>query len=194
MNLLSEFWRVSVAAMCLLLGGGYALAIWLLPAPPSYFHSQYLSVALPEGWQCSERKRAFLCRFANAQGTEEDTPKSRQALIVFSTADTTPAYTFEALARHYSTPKPINTVEGLSASIVEQEAKPRTIDGRDWESAVHLHSELPHYRTRYLWTIRGDISVLISFTAHKLYHAEYTQDFEIALRSLEFHKPLEPSQ
>ena len=49
---------------------------------------------------------------------------------------------------------------------------------------MHLGSEIPHYYTRYLATIKGNISVLVTFSAHKLFYTKYSNEFFRAIKSL----------
>lgn len=49
---------------------------------------------------------------------------------------------------------------------------------------MHLGSEIPHYYTRYLATIKGNIAVLVTFSAHKLFYTKYSSDFFRAIKSM----------
>ena len=49
---------------------------------------------------------------------------------------------------------------------------------------MHLGSEIPHYYTRYLATLKGNIAVLVTFSAHKLFYSKYSSEFFRAIKSL----------
>ncbi len=49
---------------------------------------------------------------------------------------------------------------------------------------MHLGSEIPHYYTRYLATVKGKIAVLVTFSAHKLHYTKYSSEFFRAIKSL----------
>lgn len=188
MKALPQFWLAALGVLATLIAAGFGLAWLLLPQPLSYFHSQYLSVALPNDWWCAQRGDAFLCRHVGDRDTEEGAHRARQALIVFATQPTGPNHTYSALAEHFGSPKPVDFVDGLATSIVEIGPEERQINGRRWLTSTHMHSELPHYRTRYAVTVTPDVSILVSFTAHKLFDANYLSDFETALENLVLNK------
>ena len=49
---------------------------------------------------------------------------------------------------------------------------------------MHLGSEIPHYYTRYTVTIKGNIAVIVTFSAHKLFYTKYSSQFFRAIKSL----------
>lgn len=184
---LKHFWLTGLILAVVMLVVGRIAANLILPAPLTYYHSQHVSVTLPPGWWCGQRRSAFLCRSTAGRNAEDGTHRARQALIVFSIEYMAPHYTFSNISNYLETPRPIDSVEGLAASIVERKTYERVIGGHRWLSATHLHSELPHYRTQYMTTVTPEFTVMVSFTAHKLYADVYQEDFDTAMDRLELH-------
>ena len=62
--------------------------------------------------------------------------------------------------------------------------KPTTIQKHKWLDGMHLGSEIPHYYTRYMATLKGNIAMVVTFSAHKLFYTKYSSEFFRAIKSL----------
>ena len=54
---------------------------------------------------------------------------------------------------------------------------------------MHLGSEVPYYYTRYLATVKVQIAILVTFSAHQRYYTKYSNDFFKAILSLRVNAP-----
>ena len=91
---------------------------------------------------------------------------------------------YQSYTRHLKSPRPIVTRKNVRSKSKVVHVKPVSIAKQKWIDGMHLGSEVPHYYTRYLASIKGNISVLVTFSAHKLYYTRYTKDFFKAIKSL----------
>ncbi len=167
----------------------------LVPTPgqAKQFHNSYLQFELPDQWNCSLRKKAYLCRHrisksCRANPTSADCKKqikkSREAVIVISAKEKSQVDSMAAYLSHFGEARKLDAAGGTTQSKVVHN-KIVGIQKQKWVDGMHLGSELPHYYTRYLATIKGEVAVLVSFTAHKLFYTNYSNQFFQGIKSLQ---------
>lgn len=158
------------------------------------FRNSYLSFELPDKWGCYLENTAWVCRYAiskNCLGPnssrptcEEQRKKAREAIIILAAKEVGPKDSFNAYYDHLKEPRPIILRDGKRSNSKIIHAKTISIEKHKWIDGMHLGSEIPHYYTRYLATIKGNISVLVTFSAHKLFYTKYSNEFFRAIKSL----------
>jgi len=158
------------------------------------FRNAYVSFELPPQWDCYLENTAWECRFSvskNCSGKAANTPKckaerkkTKEAIIILTAKEVGAKDSFASYTQHLKAPRPIVTRKKRRAKSKVVHVKPVSIAKQKWVDGMHLGSEVPHYYTRYLATIKGNIAVLVTFSAHKLYYTKYTKDFFNAIKSL----------
>ncbi len=156
------------------------------------FKNSYIEFRMPDQWQCHLKERAWLCRHRvstsckknrSSEDCKEQIKKSREAVIVVAAKQKSSIDSLKAFSDHFGTAKPVKAPGRSSQSKVIHN-KIVGIRQLKWVDGMHLSSELPHYYTRYLSTIKGDVAVLVSFTAHKKFYTKYSSDFFKGIKSL----------
>jgi len=59
------------------------------------------------------------------------------------------------------------------------------IAAQEWIDCVQFESELPNYITRYLATVKDDIAVLVTLSAHKTTYSTLDSTFDAVINSLQ---------
>lgn len=170
----------------------------LLVYPPTSeaksFRNSYVSFELPSKWDCYLENTAWVCRYAiskscigpqaSSKACQDQRTKTREAIIILTAKEVGPKDSFKVYYDHLKQPRPIVTRKGRRTKSKIIHVKPVTIEGQKWVDGMHLGSEIPHYYTRYLATIKGNIAVLVTFSAHKLFYTKYSNEFFRAIKSL----------
>jgi len=162
------------------------------------FTNSYVSFDLPKNWDCYLENTAWICRFslpkscASKQAMKKKEclnlkKKTKEAIIILTAKEKGPTDSFEAYKAHLQTPRTIRTRKKTKAQSKVLHVKSVKIGkGKQrWVDGFHLGSEIPYYYTRYLATIKGNIAVLVTFSAHKLHYSKYSKAFFAAIKSLE---------
>ena len=156
----------------------FSLSVLTTTAQAKTFRNAYLSFELPNGWNCSLEQTEWVCR-------SESTKQSKEAIIILTAKEVGPTDSYPLYAAHLNSPITLNLkTGGTSQSKIVYKAKNVQINDQPWIDGLHLGSEVPNYFTRYLATIKGRIAVLVTFSAHKQFYTNYSQDFFKAVMSL----------
>lgn len=142
------------------------------------FRNAYVSFELPPNWDCKLIGTDWTC-------VSKFQTKSKEAMIALTAKQAGPADTLPAYMAYLKQPHPIKSKTGkemVQSKVLH--VRQRQVSGHAWVDALHLGSEMTDYYTRYLTTIKGRISVLITFSAHKLHYTKYSSDFLNAIQSL----------
>lgn len=110
----------------------------------------HLTLNLPEGWSCHADGSATACR----EGSRKDD------VVIWTMKETGSGDTMETFRRHLGTPISHGTFVSTPRSL-----RTVTINGVDWLDAVQSQSEIKGYETRYLATVDGGLSVLVTFSS-----------------------------
>ena len=171
------------------------LSFAFLPkADAKIFRNSYVSFELPPKWDCYLENTAWVCRYAIAKtckgaksgskGCKDQKQKTKEAIIILTAKEVGPKDSFQIYHKHLKTPRPIVTRKGVRAKSKIIHVKHVSIANHRWIDGMHLGSEIPHYYTRYLATIKGNIAVLVTFSAHKLFYTKYSHHFFRAIKSM----------
>lgn len=142
------------------------------------FRNAYISFEMPDSWKCSLEQTEWVCR-------SEQATASKEAIIILTAKEVGPSDSFPLYTAHLNSPISIELKGGGAAqSKVIYKATSYKINDQMWIDGLHLGSEVPSYYTRYLATIKKNISILVTLSAHKLYYQKYSQDFFNVVKSL----------
>jgi len=163
-------------------------------AQAKVFRNSYLSFELPDKWDCYLENTAWVCRYAisksclgpnsNSLLCEEQRKKAREAIIILAAKEVGPKDSFNTYYDHLKEPRPIILKDGKRSNSKIIHVKTISVEKHKWIDGMHLGSEIPHYYTRYLATMKGNISVLVTFSAHKLFYTKYSNEFFRSIKSL----------
>lgn len=158
------------------------------------FSTSFIQFDIPDNWNCTLKSTAWVCRHSISPQCEKETStpncknqikKSREAIIVFAAKEASPIDTLEAYESNLREPRKIKLKGSKSESQSQLiHAKSVNIHQQPWVDGMHLSSELPYYYTRYLATIKGKVAILVTFSAHKLYYTNHSNDFFKSIKSL----------
>lgn len=141
------------------------------------YKTSYLSFDLPPSWSCVAEGTEYVCSSGLQKG-------KRDAVIVFTAKERGPTDSFSAYEQHLKTPRTVpNDRNQMSQSKIIKVVK-NTINGQEWVDGLHDSSEVFNYFTRYLATVKEQLGILITFSAHRKSYSRYSQDFDRAIRSL----------
>jgi len=142
------------------------------------FKNAYISFEMLDSWKCKLEQTEFVCR-------SEEPNESKEAVIIFTAkekgpTDSFPIY-FEHLNKQISAPAKTGTPLISTVTIPPREV---LINDQKWLDSLHINSEVQNYYTRYLATIKDQISVLITFTAHNSKYQKHAAHFAETVKSL----------
>ena len=167
-----------------------------LLAPPAFakvFKNSYVQFNMPDRWNCELKGRAYLCRHRVSKACKIDkTPpackveikKSREAVIVLTAKEKSGVDSIQNYQQYLGDSRVIEGPNGVTNQSKVIHNKLVAISKLKWVDGMHLGSELPHYYTRYLATIKGNVAVLVTFTAHKMFYTKYSSEFFKSIKSL----------
>jgi len=169
------------------------------------FRNSYLRFQLPSQWGCKLNDTVWTCRYAvspKCKGAKAKTPpcqkalkKRREAIIHLTAKETGPKDSIKRYLKYLKSPKTIITKDKRRISSKIIHLKSPLISGQTWVDGMHLGSELPNYYTRYLATVKGNVSVLVTFSAHKKYFSAYSTQFFETIKTLKvYSKAVKPKQ
>jgi hypothetical protein len=172
----------------------FALIVGAAPLEAKVFSNSYIRFQMPDQWGCRLENTAWICRHRVAQVCQRqpksgDCPqqikRSREALVIFTAKETSNVDSLKAYLTHFQEPRPIKPSKGNQSQSQVIHTKAVKIGRQNWVDSMHLSSELPNYYTRYLATIRGNVAVLVTLSAHKKYYTNYSSHFFKAIKTLE---------
>lgn len=142
------------------------------------FRNAYISFEMPDSWSCKLEQTEWVCRSDQAK-------ESREAIIILTAKEVGPTDSLAMYDAHLGAPIQALYKTGESGtSKVTYKPKNVQINDLAWIDGLHLGSEVKNYYTRYLATIKDRIAVLVTFSAHQLFYAKYSQDFFKTIKSL----------
>lgn len=147
------------------------------------FSTAYINFKLPTNWNCYLEQTEYVCR-------SKDPAASKEALIIFTAKLKGPTDSIDKYKEHLSQPKTIiNEKNQRVTSVVTLAPKLITINNTQWVDALQFGSEIPNYYTRYLGTVKDNIGIIVTFTAHKDAYTKYQSLFNNSVFSLSTRKP-----
>lgn len=162
----------------------YLLPIFLmlslspLDAESRTFKNAYISFEMQDNWKCNLEQTEWVCR-------AEDPQEAKEAVIILTAKEKGPTDTLTIYETHMNSP--INTVSKAGiplTSTVKYKAQTARINDQPWLDGLHTDSEVQNYYTRYLATIKDEIAILVTFSAHNNYYAKHSINFNKTIQSL----------
>jgi len=142
------------------------------------FKNAYISFEIKEDWKCKLEQTEWVCR-------SEDPQESKEAVIILTAKEKGPSDSFPIYTDHLSKPITMNSKSGASmVSIVTMPPREENINSQTWIDALHTNSEVQNYFTRYLATIKDQIAILVTFSAHNKYYTKHQAHFMETVKSL----------
>lgn len=142
------------------------------------FKNAYISFEMLDSWKCKLEQTEFVCR-------SEDPQEAKEAVIIFTAKEKGPTDSFPIYFEHLNKPimAPAKTGSPLTSTVT---IAPREvlINDQKWLDSLHINSEVQNYYTRYLATIKDQIAVLITFTAHNSKYQKHAAHFAETVKSL----------
>lgn len=142
------------------------------------FKNAYISFEMQDNWNCKLEQTEWVCRSENPQ-------EAKEAVIILTAKEKGPTDSFPIYQTHMN--NIINTVTRVGtpmSSIVKYKSIQVKINEQDWLDGLHQDSEVKNYFTRYLATIKDQIAILVTFSAHNQHYAKYSQNFNKTIQSL----------
>jgi len=142
------------------------------------FKNAYISFEMQDNWACKLEQTEWVCR-------AEDPQEAKEAVIILTAKEKGPTDTFPIYENHMNSP--INTVSKSGAPIsskVKYKANTQKINDQIWLDSLHQDSEVQSYFTRYLATIKDQIAILVTFSAHNNFYSKHSPNFDKTFRSL----------
>ncbi len=159
--------------------GAFFLSVLAVPmfAQAELFKSSYLSFELPSKWQCTLEGTEHVCSSSTQPGKKE-------AVIVLTAKERGPSDSLAAYEQHLKSPRTIPDDKGKPISSKIVQVKRSTINNHEWVDGFHESSEVANYFTRYMATIKDNLGILVTFSAHKKVYSKFSADFAKAIQSL----------
>lgn len=154
------------------------MSLFLIPlgGHSKVWQNSYLSMDIPPYWNCKREGTDFVCM-------DKYNTKVKEALILFTAKQASQADSLDKYEEHLKTPQKIpKGKKTISSRVVH--VKRRNINDQAWVDSLHEGSEIPGFYTRYLATTKGNLAVVVTFSAHKQKFKDYTSDFFKAMKSL----------
>jgi hypothetical protein len=149
-----------------------------LNAQSRTFKNAYISFEMQDNWKCNLEQTEWVCR-------ADDPQESKEAVIILTAKENGPTDTFPIYETHMNSS--INTISkaGIAlSSTVKYKAQTLKINDQPWLDGLHGDSEVQNYLTRYVATIKDQIAILVTFSAHNKLYAKYSPNFDKTIRSL----------
>ena len=149
---------------------------------------------MPHKWTCDLNQMVWVCRYKVSNHCKKNShkkvckrqiKKSKEAVIVFTAKE---ASEVDNLKTYFNVLREIRKVKKKSGQTSQSKVihtKIVNIKNHKWVDGMHLGSEISHYYTRYLATIKGNIAILVTFSSHKLFYTKYSNQFFRAINSLD---------
>ena len=156
----------------------FCLGLFSFNAQSRTFRNAYVSFDMQDNWKCNLEQTEWVCR-------AEDPQEAKEAVIILTAKEKGPTDSFPLYESHLNAP--INTVtrSGMAmVSTVKYKARNVKINDQPWLDGLHQDSEVQNYFTRYMATIKDQIAILVTFSAHNKLYAKHSGNFEKTIQSL----------
>lgn len=142
------------------------------------FKNAYISFEMLDNWKCNLEQTEWVCR-------AEDPQEAKEAVIILTAKEKGPTDTFPLYENHMNNPiTSVNRAGTTMTSNVVYKSMPNKINDQTWLDSLHTNSEVQNYHTRYLATIKDQIAILITFSAHNRFYAKHSTNFNNTVKSL----------
>ncbi|AGH95235.1 hypothetical protein [Pseudobdellovibrio exovorus] len=142
------------------------------------FKNAYISFEMDDGWSCTLEQTEWVCR-----ATDPNTAK--EAMIILTAKEKGPTDSLPLYENHMNNPiSVVSKVSGPMTSVLKYKVQQNKINDHIWLDALHQDSEVKHYFTRYLATLKGNIAVLVTFSAHNKHYSKHSEHFNRAIQTI----------
>ena len=148
-----------------------------LPVHAKTFKNSFLQFEMPDNWTCVLAGTEWICNPAAKS-------ESREAVLIVAAKVVGPEDNFEAFQKNLRSPRTIQSRVGTPAKSQVLQVKETKIQGQRWLEALHLGSEIEDFYTRYLVTVKEQLSILISLTCQKPQFTKYSSVFSQILPTI----------
>ncbi len=156
--------------------------LFALSAQAKLFSNSYVSFELPTNWTCTQEGYEHVC-------VNKFSKKEKEAIIILTAKKKGPQDSLPNYEVHLKTPRNMKNYKAIPYSSKVKVVKKRKISGVDWVDGIHLGSEVETYYTRYAATVKDNLGILVTFSAHKDHYSKYSNDFMKAIQSLKVIAP-----
>ncbi len=151
-------------------------------ASAKLFSNSYVSFELPTNWTCQQEGYEHVC-------INKFSKQEKEAIIILTAKKKGPQDSLAGYESHLKTPRNMKNFKSQPYTSKVKVVKKRKISGVDWVDSIHLGSEVQTYYTRYAATVRDNLGILVTFSAHKDHYSKYANDFMKAIQSLKVIAP-----
>jgi hypothetical protein len=141
------------------------------------FKNAYISFEMQDNWKCLLEQTEWVCR-------AEDLQEAKEATIILTAKERGPNDTYEAYEIHLNTPQQIMGAAGPIISAVKYKAQKKKINDHLWLDSLHGDSEVQYYFTRYMATVKDEIGILVTFSAHNKFYSKHSGNFNKTIQTL----------
>ena len=142
------------------------------------FKNAYISFEMQDNWKCNLEQTEWVCR-------AEDPQEAKEAVIILTAKEKGPTDSFPQYESHMNEPIQTVTRSGVAlTSSVKYKARSVKINDQPWLDGLHQDSEVQNYFTRYMATIKDQIAILVTFSAHNKLYAKHSANFEKTIQTL----------
>lgn len=141
------------------------------------FKNAYISFEMLDTWKCKLEQTEFVCR-------SEDLQESKEAVIILTAKEKGPTDGFPIYTEHLSKPIAGTAKNGSMSSTVTIAPREVMINDQRWIDSLHINSEVQNYYTRYLATIKDQIAILVTLSAHNSKYQKHSGHFADTVKSL----------
>lgn len=142
------------------------------------FKNAYISFEMLDNWKCTLEQTEWVCR-------AEDPQEAKEAVIILTAKEKGPTDNFPLYENHMNNPIISQSKSGGSmTSNIVYKATQLKVNDQPWLDSLHGNSEVKNYLTRYLATIKDQIAILVTFSAHNKYFAKHSANFANTVKSL----------
>ncbi len=142
------------------------------------FKNAYISFEILDTWNCRLEQTEWVCR-------SEDPQEAKEAVIILTAKEKGPTDLFPLYENHMNATITSTSKSGVSlTSTVVYKSQQNRYNDQPWLDGLHRDSEVKNYFTRYLATIKDQIAILVTFSAHNKYYAKHSGHFMNTIKSL----------
>lgn len=149
-------------------------------ATAELFQNAYITFKKPNNWKCVLEGAEWVC-FSRL---EDNKKKKRSATIILTAKEKGPFDTINSYTSYLKTANPLPSKTGKPLPAKAYNVTQKMIQDHMWVDALHYGSQIPKYYTRYLATVKGQLAILITLSAHKDQYSKYSKDFVEVVKSL----------
>jgi len=161
-----------------------ALVLGAFVAPDALakkFRTDFISLELPPGWDCTKEEIDWVCQPENlAQRSEA------LVAVVAKSANATDD-TFEKYQQVLSEPREMRDLMGNIYRSEIKFVRYRDIKEQKWIDALTFGSEIPGFYTRYIASIKGKVAGLVTYSIAESVYAKWAPILDKMLESMEIH-------